>query len=103
MKLLIPIDQKGTIAAGLEAPNSWEPFHLPVKAIPAAIRPFIADRYNPATSKLAEPVTRMRHPLNEEKVIAWLQDYHRSHMKLAEEKQRKEDDIAAKNREAALE
>ena len=92
MKILIPIDQKGSLAAGIEAPNSTEIFDLPIGKVPEMVRLFIVDRYNPATYKLADPAARLVLPLTEQKVIAWLVDYNRRQKEIIgqEEKEAKE-------------
>lgn len=52
MKLLIPIDQRASIAAGYDAPNSTELVEIPAHDIPERIRQILGAGWDPATGKI---------------------------------------------------
>lgn len=56
MKLLININQTGSLAAGHEAPNSTEMVDYPLANVPNDFRPIIARCYDPATGALRTSV-----------------------------------------------
>ena len=87
MKLLVPINQRGSIAAGTEAPHSTEVYDFPVEQIPAEIRPLIAEQYDPVTGTLADKTPQGKHvtgvprvirPVTDEKVRDYLSAYARA-------------------------
>lgn len=106
MKLVIPVDQKASIAAGFEAPHSTEVFNIPAENIPQHIRQYIADRYDPASGKLSDYapsisswrqlrpiVPGMVAPLSPDTVLTWLESYYKIHQEaMAEERNKDEDD-----------
>ncbi len=82
MKLVIPINQKASIAAGYDAPNSTEVFELPAQSIPEDIRATVAGSYNPATGQLDHFVAGRFfdfplavHPITPDRALGWLRGY----------------------------
>jgi hypothetical protein len=88
MRLFIPIDQRASIAAGLEAPHSTRIVDVPVERIPAPIRSYIAQTYDLPSGELAPRTVpygievetpRMPMPLTIDNALEWLQKYYMAH------------------------
>lgn len=96
MKLLINIDQKGSIAAGLEAPHSTETFELPIADVPESLRKWLSDNYNLKSGEVKASAQRnpsgwcsdygdwsesltLSHPLTVPRVVAALEALKRDH------------------------
>ncbi len=115
MKLLIPIDQKASIAAGFDAPSSTETFELPAANIPEDIRGYIAEQYDPTIGKLIDSPSRsyrtldrvriagMIQPLTSERVVEWLRAYYASHQAAINTYQQRKQAEADKARSEAAE
>ena len=81
MKLLVPIDQRASIAAGHEAPHSTRTIDVPVQQIPQKIRAYIAQIYDPGSGMLENTTVplsiqvenpKATMPLTVEKAVDWL-------------------------------
>lgn len=75
MKLLIPIDQAGSIAAGYEAPHSTTLVDYPVRAMPEPVRRTIAALWDAKTG-IIEGAPQLALPVTERRIEAWLQAIH---------------------------
>jgi hypothetical protein len=72
MKLLINVDQRGSIAAGFEAPTSTVFVEVPVTVFGETLRKVVANNYNVKTKRLeinGKEVTLI-HPITPDKVRA---------------------------------
>ena len=111
MKLLVNIDQKGSIRAGYDAPNSTEMTEIQVSQIPEDLRSWFSDSYDIKTGEVKVSARRgagwssangdwdgrliLTQPVTTERIVDALRKLHTEHAAhLADVAQRLKDDVA---------
>jgi len=97
MKLLVNIDQKGSIRAGYDAPHSTQITEIQIADLPEDLRPWFADNYNLKSGEVKCEARRtpygwssawgdwsgeltLSHPITTERIVSALRELREQHM-----------------------